>query len=376
MRFAIVGCGFVADLYMQTLANHPGLELVGVFDCDMDRLRRFAKYYRLESYSCMKDLLTDPSVELVANLTNPRSHYAVSKSALEAGKHVYSEKPLAMNLNEAEELVSIAEGRGLSLACAPCNVLGETAQTFWKALRDGCIGTPRLAYAELDEGQLFMDYRSWISRSGTPWPFKDEFEVGCTLEHAGYYLGWLTTFFGPAKQIVSVRGVTGDGTGPIAKDYAPAFATACIDFASGVVARITCSTFTVGDHTFRVFGDDGILSTVDSWDYASPVYISYRIPKSWQDKHPRRAEILGMRRRVPPVRRSPFVFDDHRGLRMDFGRGLAEVADALREGRDSRMSARWSLHVTELALAMNAGEGIPRQMHTTYAPIAPMPWAC
>ena len=376
MRIALVGCGFVADFYIQTLTNYPNLELAGVFDLNVDRLHRFSDFYKLKRYSCFEDILNDSTVELIANLTNPSSHYAVSKAALEAGKHVYSEKPLALSFGEAEELVSIAERRGLLLASAPCNLLGETAQTFWKGLRDGRIGIPRLAYAELDENQLFMNYRDWSSKSGTPWPFSDEFEMGTTLEHAGYYLGWLTAFFGPAKQIVSSLGVVADGVGPVKEHYAPAFAVACIDFCSGLVARITCSSFTSVDHTFRVFGDDGILSTVDCWDYASPVYISYRVPRSWQDRHPRRAELLQMRPKIAPVRRSSFVYDDCRQLRMDFGRGIAELADAVAEGREPRLSARWSLHVTELTLAMNAGEGIRREMRTSFDPITPMPWAC
>lgn len=375
MRIAMVGCGFVADFYVQTLANHPNLELSGVYDRNERRLHRFSDFYKVRRYSCIEDVLNDKGVELIANLTNPASHYAVSKAALEAGKHVYSEKPLAMTLGEAEELVSLAERRSLLLASAPCNLLGETAQTFWKALRDGRIGTPRLAYAELDEDQLFMNYRDWISKSGAPWPYRDEFEIGSTLEHAGYYLGWLTAFFGPAKQIVSSQGVLADHSGPVKEQYAPAFAVACIDFASGLVARITCSTFTSVDHRLRVFGDDGILSTTDCWDFASPVYIYHHVARCWQDRHPKRAELLQMRPRIAPARRSAFAYDDCRQLRMDFARGIAELADALLEGRQPRLSARWSLHVTELALAMNAGEGIRREMHTTFAPIAPMPWA-
>jgi len=375
MRFAIVGCGFVADFYVQALANHANLELSGVFDRDVDRLHRFSDFYGVRRYACIEDVLNDAGVQLIANLTNPGSHFAVSKAALEAGKHVYSEKPLAMTFDEAEELVAIAERRGFLLASAPCNLLGETAQTLWKALRDGRIGTPRLAYAELDEDQLFSSYRNWTSKSGAPWPFRDEFEVGCTLEHAGYYLAWLTAFFGPATKIVSSLGVSTDDTGPVEQSYAPALAVACIDFASGLTARVTCSTYTSGDHTFRVFGDDGVLSTADCWDFASPVYIGYRIPRCWQDRHPLRAEFLRVRPRVAPVRRSAFAYDDHRGLRMDFARGIAELADALVEDREPRLSARWSLHVTELALAMNAGEGIRREMRTTFAPIMPMPWA-
>lgn len=375
MRTALIGCGFVADLYLQTLRNHPMLKITGVFDRDTARLDQFSLFYHLRRYRCMDELLNDPAVELVINLTNPGSHHLISRASLEAGKHVYSEKPLATTLEDAQSLVALAERRGLLLAGAPCNLLGETAQTLWKALRAGRIGTPRLVYAELDEEQLFMNYREWISKSGAAWPYRDEFEVGSTLEHAGYYLGWLTAFFGPAQEIVSSRGVLADRSGPVQENYAPAFGTACIRFAGGLVARITCSTYTAMDHRFRVFGDDGVLSTPDCWDYASPVYIRHRIPQCWQDRHPHRAELLHMEPQIPLVRRNGFAYDKSRELRMDFGRGVAELADAVKEGREPRLSARWLLHVTELALAMNAGDGVRREIQSTFPPIAPMPWA-
>src|SRR5215468_9141374 len=154
MRLAIVGTGYVADFYVKTLPNHPELELVGVFDRDRPRMDRFAKFHtqvekgELHKYDSLAALLADPRVELVLNLTNPSSHYEVSKAALEAGKHVYSEKPLSMAYAEAESLVALAKTKGLEIGGAPCSLLGETAQTLWKALRDNKIGPVRLVYAE------------------------------------------------------------------------------------------------------------------------------------------------------------------------------------------------------------------------------------
>ena len=85
------------------------------------------------------------------NLTNPASHFEVSRACLEAGKHVYSEKPLATNMDDARALCALAESKGLMLASAPCSVLGEAAQTLWLALRRNEIGKVRLVYAELDD---------------------------------------------------------------------------------------------------------------------------------------------------------------------------------------------------------------------------------
>ena len=373
MRIAMIGCGYVADFYIQSLPNHPNLELAGVFDRDETRCRRFTTFYGVKSYDSLAAAISDPTIELVVNLTNPRSHYEVSKAALDAGMHVYSEKPLSLCLDEAEELVNLAEQRGLLLASAPCNLLSETAQTAWKALREGRIGTPRLAYAELDDPVFFLDYKKWVTESGTPWPFDDEFETGCTLEHAGYYLGWLTAFFGPAKRVVSFSTLLLPHKGSNGNCGAPDFSVGTIEFESGMVARITNSIYVTRDHTLRIFGDDGMLTIPECWDYGAPVYLDRRDPKSWREKHPRRAMMLGLGRPgLPLVRPAEFEHCGD-GHKMDLSRGIAELADAVTEKRQPRLSARWSLHVNELALAISGG--VQRELSTTFEPMAPMSWS-
>ena len=119
-----------------------------------------------------------------------------------------------------------------------------------------------------------MQYRKWQSVSGLPWPYKDEFEIGCTLEHAGYYLTWLAAWFGPAATVTSFASVQLPDKLPgesLALD-SPDFSVVCIQFASGVVARLTCSIIAPHNHELRVVGDDGVLYTDDCWDYRSPVY--------------------------------------------------------------------------------------------------------
>ena len=156
----------------------------------------------MPGYNSLDELLADSRVELVLNLTNPHSHYEVTRACLEAGKHVYTEKPLAMQFDQAQELVELAKARGLHLSGAPCSVLNQAAQSLWKAIREEQVGKPRLVYAEFDDGMVtLMPYKKWLSESGIPWPYKDEFEVGCTVEHAGYPLTWLVAFFGPARSV-------------------------------------------------------------------------------------------------------------------------------------------------------------------------------
>ena len=110
-RFAIIGCGFVADYYMTTLANHPGLALAGVWDRDAERLQAFCAYHQIKAYGSLDDVLRDETVAIIANLTTPESHYEISKAALLAKKHVYSEKPLAMTYRGGQDLIGFADNR-------------------------------------------------------------------------------------------------------------------------------------------------------------------------------------------------------------------------------------------------------------------------
>ena len=374
MNLAIIGCGFVADYYLSTLSSHPELRVLGVTDRISERANLLSGIYGVTAYPALDDVLADKRVELVLNLTNPRSHYEVSRAALLAGKHVYSEKPLAMKMDQACELVQLAESARLHIASAPCSLLGETAQTVWKALRENAIGPVRVVYAEMDDGMVHrMKYHKWKSISGMEWPYKDEFEVGCTLEHAGYYLTWLAAWFGPADSVTSFASIqVPDKLPEETLDVAsPDFTVACIAFRSGVVARLTCSILAPHDHSLRIVGDEGVLYTSDSWDYRSPVY-SRRMVSI------RRRSFLNPIRHSYRLPRTPYGRPRTKGAqKMDFARGPAELAAAVREQRSCRLSPRFSLHINELTLAIHYAreQGSTYRMTTTFDPIEPMPWS-
>ena len=373
MRIAIVGCGFVADYYMKTLPGHPELQVTGVYDRSRLRCAQFASYHNVPTYRSLEEVLADARVDIVLNLTNPRSHYEVSRACLLGGKHVYSEKPLAMKLDEARELVELAEERKLLISSAPCSLLGETAQSVWKAIREDAIGKVRLVYAEMDEGMVFrMPYKKWTSESGAPWPYKDEFEVGTTIEHAGYVVSWMPAIFGPALTITGFSTcLFPDKETDVPLDViSPDFAVACIRFASGIVARLTCSLVASHDHSLRVVGDRGELSVRDTWYYAAPISI-----RRWVNFRGRHIEIP-WRKKYPLAAKG--VRYHYRGTQqMDFARGVAELAAAVTEQRPNRLSARYSLHVNEIVLAVNNAmeNGNTYHMTTTFEPVAPMPWA-
>jgi predicted dehydrogenase len=371
MKIAIIGCGFVADYYMQSLADYPWLELVAVCDRDPIRLAQFCNYYGLLSKKrSLEEILSDAEIRLVVNLTNPDEHYALTKTLLQGNKNVYSEKPLAMNFQDAQELYQLSCERGLVLACAPCSILGETAQTVWHALDEQKYGAVKLVYAEIDDGLVHrMPYQHWISASGHPWPYKDEFEVGCTLEHAGYYIGWLTAYFGPAVSVNTFAACLypdKEIKEPLSR-ISPDLSVACITFASGVVARLTCSIIARRNQQLQFFGDRGIIEVHDAWDYRAKVFLKrflnfkrrmFTIPFG-------RQRLLDLGYKAPKKSQHP----------MQFFRGPAEIAAAILEARRPRIPPDYCLHNNEIALAIHEGMEHPGlyQMRSTFEPLEKLP---
>ena len=370
-QVAIVGCGFVADLYMTTLPALEDVTIAGVFDIDAARLQAFSSHYRLRCYRSLDEILADPNVGLVLNLTNPRAHYDVSTRCLEAGKHVYSEKPLAMDFADAQKLVSLAAARGLLISSAPCSLMSTAAQTLWHAVRNKPLGDIRLVYAELDDGMVHrMQFRKWVSASGAPWPYKDEFEVGCTLEHAGYYLGWLIAMFGPVTTVTAYADclipdkLHGEALHP---PDTPDVSIGILKFESGVVARLSTSIIAAHDHRIRLFGDDGVIEVDDCWFNEAPVYL-------------RRSHTIRRKTFLSPLRRRYRVASQSRrkakafgAASMDFCLGITDMVAAIRERRQCYLSPEFSLHVNEVALALSNASRSPGVHRTLSRFTAPQP---
>lgn len=365
-RVALIGCGFVADLYMRSFAKHPNLRVVTVHDRDPARLAAFCAHWSLPGCETLSSLFA-AAPDLILNLTNPESHAEITRACLEAGHHVFSEKPMVLSMADARALHGLARDKGLQLGSAPSSVLGEAAQTLAKALRDGVAGPPRLIYAELDDGFIPQaPVEGWISASGAPWPFADEFRTGCTLEHAGYYLSWLIACFGAVDKVVTAtaetlpdkHGVTG---------CAPDFSVATVQFAAGPVARLTCSIAAPHDHRLRVIGDKGVLELDEAWDNAAPVRFRKRMRirrRLMESPVTRRLRLRGATH--PKVSREG-------AAAMNFALGPVEMLEAIAEGRPSRIAGDYALHLTEVTLACQS-EGV-HKMTTACTPMEPMPWA-
>ena len=323
-------------------------------------LPRSARRWPVRSYASFDEMLGDTSVEMVLNLTSPRSHFEVSARCLEAGKHVYSEKPLGMDFQEASKLVALADQNELYLASAPCSLLSQTAQTVWKAIKDGAVGKIRLVYANFDDGMIAPKLApwTWINDCGVPWPAKDEFEVGCTYIHAGYVLTWLAAFFGPAKTVTSFSSCQIPDKGIFVDGMAPDFSVGCIEYDDGIVARVTCGLVAPRDKSLTIIGDDGIIytSTVRN-DRGAGLCSAYPCTREAEQHraadesgppmvalafafHARQSEKSGTLNGSirPPANRRRIVVADNKPV--DFNRGPAELAEAIRQQRPCRLSGK------------------------------------
>ena len=403
MKIAFVGCGYVFDIYMRTRWAYPEIEICGVYDRNAARAAVVHAHYGFALYPDLETLLADPRVEVVVNLTNIASHFAVTKAALEAGKHVFTEKPITTDLAETQALFALAERQGLVLAAAPCNLHSDAVSTVWKAVSEGAIGRPVLIYAEMDDNPAHLMRMDTVrSPTGAPFPYAEEFQEGCTIEHIGYHLAWLCALFGPAVSVTAFsKSLVPDKNTPVplSPPDTPDFSVACLDFANGVAARITCSWVAPRDHSMRIIGDAGQLTVDNAFHDQSPVFHERfsRVSLAARKAYTARSQPLIGRRfgiggaRLPLVRRwKSHAVEAERGVgnslkhrfvswlrrrevyAQDKMLGIAEMGKAIAERRSQPMPPDFLMHLNEITLMVQqAGpSGHSLRPETSFVPLA------
>lgn len=405
MNIAFIGCGFVFDIYMRTVRAHPELYICGVFDISRQRMAAVSAHYGVKSYESFDALLADPQVDIVVNLTNISAHFDVSQAALEAGKHVYSEKPLTKHLDHSKILFETARRNNVRLYSAPCNVYSDTVRTIFDAVERGQIGQLKLIYAELDDNPIhFMDFGSVRSPTGAPWPLEEEVLEGCTYEHVGYHLVWICALLGPAVSVIAMSNELLQNKCSSLPNLSgtPDYSVALLTFAGGQSARITTSVVAPRDHRMRVIGDKGEI-TADSYrHYQSPVYLEQFSKRSLSARkfqtlrsHPFLGRMFGIGgQRLPLVKnwKSAAVEKDQQ-MRSSLKQravewlrrrevyaqdklvGVAEMARELSQGQDQYLSPDFLLHLNELTLLIQGAgpDGIAMKPTTSFAPLGPVP---
>lgn len=349
MKVALVGAGNIATGYSERIAATDGLDLVGATDLDLERAQQLIEKFGGRTYATLDELVADPDVDVVVNLTLPVAHADVTRTALEAGKHVHTEKPLALVYDEARALAELAEERGLRLSTAPATLLGEAQQTAWKAIRDGLVGRVRAAYAEANWGRL----ERWH-----PTP-EGLYFVGPLVDVGIYPLTILTAMFGPVRRVtayattIQPERVRKDGT-PFTLET-PDFWVANLEL-DDVVVRLT-STFWIPASKQRgleLHGEDGSL-WMPTWAEFNSRIMHTTTGEDYEQL---------------PYLREPFA-----GI--DWARALVDLAGALRDGRPHRMTGWHAAHVVEVlnGAERSARDGGPVDVHSTFEPPAPLEWA-
>jgi predicted dehydrogenase len=338
LRLGIVGCGDVAHRYGRTLAPYADVPIVAVTDIDPERARALAREWGGEVLPALDDLVADGRVDCVVNLTPFEFHAEVTRRALEAGKHVHTEKPVALNTADARALVELAGRTGLRLSCAPITFMGHAQQAAYRTIQEGRAGEIRLVYADVNHGRI----ETWHPR---PEPF---YAIGPLFDVGVYPLTILVAFFGPARRVSAWGGrlmasrVTVDGASfGVA---APDCIVAIVELQSGPVARLTVNFYVQHEekqHGMQFHGDRGsvLLST-------------------WQDFD---AEVG-----FAPYDGAPesIAYDRPADGLLDYGLALRELDAAIREDRPHAPSAERAAHVVEVMCAIreSAEQGRPVEL--------------
>ncbi len=353
LGIGIVGTGNIAGGYARDALTHPEIRLVAATDLDPARAAAFGDAQGCRVHASLDDFLADDEVDIVVNLTIHHAHYDVTRRALEAGRHVYSEKPLALRSTEARELVELAVARERRLGCSPSTFLGEAQQTAAAWIRSGRLGTVRAIYAEVNWGRI----ESWHP---APAPF---YEVGALVDVGVYPLTLVTTMLGPARSVrawgweLKPHRVTLDGTS--FRIGSPDLIVAAVELEAGPVVRLTAS-FYVGrpaklTGSLEFHGDDASLALGSFQDFDATVEVG-EYNKDYE----------GVALVRPPFRGTAWA------------RGVAEMAAAIAEGRPHRASAEQAAHVVDImeaAFGSMADGGRRVEISSTFVPPPLMPWA-
>jgi predicted dehydrogenase len=358
LRVGVVGCGTISHSYIENMRRSPYLEVVACGDRPPDRARECARRYGITRAGSTEQVLSDPEVDLVVNLTVPALHLEINVGALRAGKHVWSEKPLAVDREQGELILREAAERGLEVGCAPDTVLGAGHQTCRDLVDRGLIGRPLAA------GALFMTagpetwhhHPAFLYRAG----------AGPLFDVGPYYLTALANLLGPVARVAASGRVlfpqrtiqSGPLQGQVIEVGTDTYIAGVLEFQEGAVATLVTAFGVWGGDTppVQLFGAEGVLNLPDPNRFGGPVRVRLH------------GDSLGWRD-VPLAHHHTDGCDNCRGL------GVAEMAAAIRAGEKPRASGELAFHVLDVMQAMteSASEGRHVEVRSSFNRPPPLP---
>jgi predicted dehydrogenase len=353
LNVGLIGCGKICGAYFKGSKPYTLLNIVACADMLPDRAAATAKEFHVPRACTVDELIADPNVDVVLNLTVPNAHAAINIAAIAAGKSVYTEKPFATNREDCVRTLAAARQRNLRVGSAPDTFLGGGLQTCIKLVRDGAIGEPVAATA-------FMAGHGMENWHPNP-DFFFQPGGGPMLDMGPYYLTALVNLIGPVKRVTGMaratfpeRTITSQPRyGEKIKVTTPTHITGSMEFANGALGTILTSWDVWGHHLPRieVHGTEASLSVPDPNGFGGPVQIKRPQDKDWTDI---------------PLTHSP---DVGRGI------GLADLAQGIVSGRPHRCNGELAAHVVDVlcAFAESSTAGRHIEITTTCTLPAPLP---
>ncbi|MCR9135848.1 MAG: Gfo/Idh/MocA family oxidoreductase [Alphaproteobacteria bacterium] len=353
----LVGCGRISDIYLKNCSRFEGLEIVACSSLDPEQSRAKAAQFGIARACTPDQVFADRDIDAVLNLTIPAAHYDISRRALEAGKHVYAEKPFVTNLDDGRRLLEIAADRGLEIGNAPDTFLGGRWQTVRKLIDSGIIGTPTGVSAFVPTHGVERHHPSpdfYYASGGGP-----------LLDLGPYYLSAMVFCLGPMSRVAGLSRRTfrkrmienGPRHGEMMPVEVDTHCLSLIEFESGVIGQMMVS-FDVWDSEtprFEIYGEEGTICIPDADPgdganiFHGPVWYRTSAESRWTTR-PR-----------PVAPEYWCVADNTHGYNYDArGAGLLDLAHALGENRRPRASAEMAFHVCEAMNGMLASPGLGR----------------
>jgi len=332
MNVGIIGCGTISSIYLQAPAKFALLRIVACADLIPEVAQAKARQYGVPKVALVEELLSDPEIDLVLNLTVPAAHTEIGLAALAAGKAVYSEKPLGINREQGKALLEAGRARQRMIGCAPDTFLGGGLQTCIKLINDGAIGVPIGATAFL----LCHGHESWH-----PAPdFYYQPGGGPMFDMGPYYLTALIAMLGPVRRVTGSTRITfpervvtsQPKPGKVIKVQTPTHIAGVLDFANGAIGTIITS-FDVWSHQLphiEVYGTEGTLIAPDPNGFGGPVYVRGAQERAWRE-----------------VPHTHGYTENSRGI------GVADMAHAMRTGQTPRASGELAYHVLDIMEAIH-----------------------
>jgi len=327
VKAGIIGCGNISGIYIENLTDKfYNVELVAVADMYMEKAVATEAKYGILACS-VDEMLANPDIEIIVNLTTPQSHFEINMAALVAGKHIYCEKPLAITREDGAETLRLAKEKGLFVGCAPDTFLGGGIQTCVKLINDGWIGVPVAATA-------FMTNHGHESWHPDP-EFFYKTGGGPMLDMGPYYLTALVAMLGGVKRVCGSAGisfptrtVTSEKKyGTVIDVKVPTHVAGILDFECGAIGTIitTYDVWAAELPRIEIYGSEATLSVPDPNTFGGPVRI--------------RSHRCGEWREVPLTH----GFDVN-----SRGAGVSDMANAIRGGRKNRACGELAYHVLDL----------------------------